>query len=730
MQILSLVLPLLLSAAPPAGPAEALWSAARSGDTAAIAAALDRGADVNARSRYEATALFYAADRGHLEAVRLLLARGADANLQDTFYRMRPIDLALGNGHVSVALLLLEKGSRSGGHALRTGVEKGDATLVRAALAAPDLDRAALQSALLAAEKEKRAEIAALVKAALDARPAEAGPAYAVDPATLSRYAGRYRSDASGLAVAVDVRNGQLVAETAGQPPMTLVPTAEGTFRVAQMEGTTVVFAGRAGSVETMTVQQPAATTVLAKMAAPDTAAPPVASAPAAAATGALAPAARTAPRPWPSFRGEGGAGNGDGQGAVVDWDLTTGRHVSWKTPIPGIANSSPIVWGEKVFVTTAVSRGGDATFRTGLYGDVKPVDDLSEHEFKLYCLDKGSGRVLWERTAHAGAPRVKRHTKASQANSTPATDGRRVVALFGSVGLLVAWDLEGRELWRADTGVLDSGWFFDATYQWGHASSPIIHQGSVIVQADVQERSFVAAWDLGTGRLRWRTEREGVSSWGTPAIVSAAGRDELVTNGTKVRAYDPATGALLSTLGPNSEVTVATPIVRDGVVYVTGGYPPVRPVYAIKAGARGDISLPAGRDSSEAVAWSNTREGTYIPTPILYGDWLFTCGNNGIVTVYDARTGQRLARTRVGAGGAFSASPVAADGKLYFANEDGEVHVVTADAQLAPVARNDVKEPIMATPAISDGLIVLRTLGHVYGLGRPAGTSPPSPAR
>jgi outer membrane protein assembly factor BamB len=642
MHILSAVVPLLLSAAPAAGPADALWSAARAGDTAGIAAALDRGADVNAKSRYEATALFYAADRGHLEAVRLLLSRGADVNLQDTFYRMRPIDLALGNGHVPVALLLLEKGSRSGGHALRAGVEKGDTALVKAALGAPDLDRAALQSALIAAEKEQRAEIAALVKAALDARPADAAPAPAADP------------------------------PRAGEAP--------------------------------------------ARQSAP--AGPPP------------APAARTAPRPWPSFRGAGASGNGDGQGAVVDWDLATGRHVLWKTPIPGIANSSPIVWGEKVFVTTAVSRGGDATFRTGLYGDVKPVDDLSEHEFKLYCLDKGSGRVLWERTAHAGAPRVKRHTKASQANSTPATDGRTVVALFGSVGLLVAWDLEGRELWRADTGVLDSGWFFDATYQWGHASSPIIHQGSVIVQADVQERSFVAAWDLASGRLRWRTEREGVSSWGTPAIVSASGRDELVTNGTKVRAYDPATGALLWTLGPNSEVTVATPIVRDGVVYVTGGYPPVRPVYAIKAGARGDISLPAGQEKSDAVAWSNTREGTYIPTPILYGDWLFTCGNNGIVTVYDARTGQRLARTRVGAGGAFSASPVAADGRLYLANEDGEVHVVAADPQLAPIAKNEVKEPIMATPAISDGLIVLRTLGHVYGLGQPPGTSPPSPAR
>jgi outer membrane protein assembly factor BamB len=708
---------LLVAAAPAADPREALWSAARAGDTAGIAAALDRGADVNAKSRYDATALFYAADRGHLEAVRLLVARGADVNLQDTFYKMRPLDLALGNDHAAVAVLLLEKGSRGGGRALRTGVALSDAPLVKAALAAPDTDRAALQVALAAAEKEKRVEIAALVKAALDARPPDAGPSYAVDPAVLPRYAGTYRSEASGLTVTVLLRDGQLVAESAGQVPLTLVPTAEATFRVAQMEGATVAFGGRGGLVESMTVTQPNATMVLTRVAAAATA--PDVTAPPAPAAASVAPAARTTPRPWPSFRGLGAAGNGDGQGAVVEWDVATGRNVKWKTPVPGLANSSPIVWGGKVFVTTAVSRAGDKTFRTGLYGDVKPVDDVSEHEWKLYCLDQGTGRVLWERTAHSGAPRVKRHTKASQANSTPATDGRRVVALFGSVGLLVAWDLDGKELWRADTGVLDSGWFFDATYQWGHASSPIIYKDSVIVQADVQERSYLAAWDLKTGKQLWRTEREGVSSWGTPSVVSAAGRDQVVANGTKIRGYDPATGEVLWTLGPNSEVTVATPVARDGIVYVTGGYPPVRPVYAIKAGAKGDISLPQGQESSAAVAWSNTREGTYIPTPILYGDYLFTCGNNGVVTVYDARTGQRVAPSRVGAGSAFSASPVAADGRLYFANEDGEVHVVSADARLEPIAKNDMKEVIMATPAISGGLIVVRTLGHVYGIGQ-----------
>jgi outer membrane protein assembly factor BamB len=429
----------------------------------------------------------------------------------------------------------------------------------------------------------------------------------------------------------------------------------------------------------------------------------------------------RTPPRNWPSFRGEAAAGNGDGQGALAEWDVSSGKGIKWKTPIPGIANASPIVWGDRVLVTTAVSKAGDNTFRTGLYGDVKPVDDLSEHEFKVYCLDKKTGRILWERTAHVGAPKVKRHTKGSQASSTPVADGTRVVAAFGSIGLLVAYDMAGKELWRADLGILDSGWFFDPTYQWGHSSSPIIHKDVVILQADIYKQSYIAAWDLKTGKQRWKTMRDGeISTWGTPTIVrTAAGADELVTNGTKIRAYDPSTGRLLWTLGPNSEVTVATPVAGHGLVYVTAGYPPVRPIYAIRPGASGDISLPKGTESSEAIAWSNTREGTYIPTPILYGDYLYTCGNNGVVTAYDAKTGQRAFRGRLGEGGAFSASPVAADGKLYFASEEGEIHVVAAGPGLAPIAKNDMKEVIMATPAISDGLIIVRTMGHVYGIGR-----------
>ena len=700
-------------------PNEALFDAARAGDVRAIEAALAAGASVNAASRYDVTPLIFAASNGRLDAVKLLVARGANVNARDSFYRSSAGGMAIGNGHVEIAVFLLQNGWEDGPNVLALfGVQSDNTALVKTALASK-VTRQGLESALGAAERMKRAALVPILKAALDALPTEpAAPAFAVDPATLGRYAGTYRAGAAGMTMSVTVQEGALTAQVPGQPAYRLTPSAAGVFRVPEVSAT-LTFTERDGRAESIQLVQGPATIVLSRI-TPDAAA--AANAPdAPVAPNAPVAAVRAAPRNWPSFRGEGGGGNADGQRAVTEWDVTTGKNIKWKTPIPGIANSSPITWGNRVFVTTAISKAGDKTFRTGLYGDVKPVEDLSEHEWKVYALDKATGKIVWERTPFSGLPKVKRHPKASQANSTPVTNGRSIVAAFGSIGLLVAWDMNGKELWRADLGILDSGWFFDPGVQWGHSSSPIIYGNSVILQADMQKGSYVAAWDLATGKQLWKTARtDEIPTWGTPAIVHApSGRSELVTNGTKVRGYDPATGKLLWTLGPNSEVTVGTPVTGHGLVFVTGGYPPVRPIYAIRPGANGDISLPKGSESSDAIAWSNMTDGTYIPSPLVYGDHLFTMNNNGIVNAYTALTGLRAFRGRIGEGGAFSASPVAADGRLYVASEDGEVYVVNAGPALTQIARNDMKEVIMATPAISDGLIVVRTLGHVYGIGQ-----------
>ena len=380
------------------------------------------------------------------------------------------------------------------------------------------------------------------------------------------------------------------------------------------------------------------------------------------------------------------------------------------------MGNSSPIVFSNRIFVTTAVSAKGDNSIRTGLYGDGDSVNDLSQHSFRLLALDTQTGAIVWDREVHRTAPTVKRHLKSSQSNATPATDGRRVIVLFGTVGVLAAYDFTGKELWRRDLGVIEANDPQAGAAQWGHASSPIIYGDLVIVQADRVRDSYLAAFRAATGEPVWRVARDEPSTWATPNVVHAASGDELVTNGQKVRAYDPATGKLLWTLGPNSEVVVATPVVSDGLALVTAGYPPVRPVYAIRPGHRGDLSLPEGQRSSAAVAWSHARGGTYIPTPLPYRGLLYTVNNNGIVSAYRIDGGDQIYATRLPQG-SFSASPVAADGRLYITSETGEVHVLRAGTDFQLLTTNAMDEVVMATPAISDGLLVIRTLNHLVGI-------------
>jgi outer membrane protein assembly factor BamB len=423
----------------------------------------------------------------------------------------------------------------------------------------------------------------------------------------------------------------------------------------------------------------------------------------------------------WPQFRGPGASGVADGRPTAVEWNAEKNENILWRTPIPGLSVASPIVWGERVFVTTAISSDPNAKVRYGLYGDVEPSPDLSPHTWKVYALDKRTGKILWERVAHTGVPRTKRHPKSSQNNSTPATDGKHVVALFGSEGLYT-YDWNGALLWKKDLGPLDAGWFYDPDYEWGSASSPIIWRNLVIVQCDRQENSFLAAFDLRTGKELWRTLRDEIPSWGTPTVYEGQTRAELITHATKfIRGYDPLTGKELWRLAPNSEVTAPTPFVAHDLIFVTNGYRVIQPIYAIRPGASGDISLQGGAASSDAIAWSVKNGGPYMPTPVVYGEYLYVCANNGVLTVYEARTGTRVYRERLGGtGGAFSASPVAADGKIYFTSEDGDVFVVKAGPKYELLAKNPMGEVLMATPAISDGILIIRGMKSVYAVAPP----------
>jgi len=420
----------------------------------------------------------------------------------------------------------------------------------------------------------------------------------------------------------------------------------------------------------------------------------------------------------WPSFRGANASGVADGKPTATSWDATKGTNILWKTPIPGLAHASPVVWGDKVFVTTAVSSKGGEYFRHGLYGDVDMDKDTSPHTWHVYAIDKRTGKIIWDRIAHEGVPKIKRHIKSTHASSTPATDGNYVVAFFGSEGLF-CYDLKGKLIWKKDLGLLDTGWFYDPDYQWGTASSPIIYKNMVIVQCDVQKNSFIAAYDLKDGKQLWMTPREEIPSWGTPTIYEGPARVELITNATRaVRAYDPMTGKELWRLVGNPEVTATTPITGHGLIFICNSYRPNQPIYAIRGGATGDISLKPNETTNQHVAWSMQRGGTYMPSPLIYGEYLYTCANQGVMACYNPKTGERLYQQRIGdKGGSYSASPVAADGKIYLSSEDGEIFVVKAGAKYELLATNQMGEVLMATPAISDGMIFVRGRNNVFAI-------------
>jgi outer membrane protein assembly factor BamB len=423
----------------------------------------------------------------------------------------------------------------------------------------------------------------------------------------------------------------------------------------------------------------------------------------------------------WPSFRGQQASGVAEKQNLPDKWDVKTGENILWSTPIPGLAHSSPVVWGNRIFVTSAVSSDPNATFRPGLYGDGDASKDNSQHRWMLYAMDKRTGKVLWEQIAYQGVPVEKRHIKSTYANSTPATDGRVVVAWFGSQGVH-AYDVKGRFLWKVDLGRLDLGAYDIPTYEWGSASSPIIWNNLVILQCDTQNDSFMLALNANTGETVWKTEREEIPSWGTPTIAVTSAGPQLVTNASNyVRGYDPRTGKELWRLGRSSKITAPTPVFADDTFVIVSGRAPERPIFAVRAGgAKGDITLAEGKENSEAIAWSRTGRGSYMPTPLIYDGILYVLANNGLLDAYNFRTGEEIYRQRLPlVGSGFSASPIASDGKLYLSNEDGEMLVIAAGQKFSHVATNSMGEMLMATPALSDGVMYVRSSRSLFAIGR-----------
>jgi outer membrane protein assembly factor BamB len=417
----------------------------------------------------------------------------------------------------------------------------------------------------------------------------------------------------------------------------------------------------------------------------------------------------------WATFRGPFARGIADKQDLPTDWDIKSGRNIRWKTAIPGQGHSSPVVWEDKLFVTS-VTRTKPPALVLGDAGGIALANDKIAHTWRVSCLNAKDGTLLWSKDLHAGVPRATRHVKSSQVNATPATDGRTVVAILGSEGLY-ALDMQGNLKWRADLGVLNPGLYRSPESEWGHASSPIIFENRVIVQVDRHSDSYLAAFDLLTGKRAWNVTRVERPVWSTPTLHTVGPRTELiVVGGEYVRGYDPRTGQEIWRFRDEAEVKMPTPFVADDLIVLAGGYRG-RPLYALKPGAQGDISEAENATTGRYLAWRSEAGGPYTTTPLAYQGVLYAVRDEGILGTYDLKTGATLYRQRTNT--THSASPIASDGKIYLAAEGGEVIVLKAGRTFAQVARNDMGETVMATPAIANNTLYVRTAGYVYAIGR-----------
>ncbi len=744
----------------------ALFQAARNGDLDAVRRAIESGVDVNATTAYGTTALFFACDRGYVDIVKFLLEKGADPNKVDTFYGATPMTWAASKKHLDVIAELARNGADGREALLLRAVATGDEDLVRALLAADFAGPRLLGRArdlVPSSDKEQIQQILEWLDQKIDAMNSDQLDGDSPIELPLERldwWTGHYRMDGGGLQATIERDGDRLTLQLgAGAGRSNLSPLTDHEFT---MGATVVRFPQTEGPAQQLVLFLNGQRMELKRVAeshspdmannsagdrgdgdaggekdaspesAPDTEprfAPDRAE--------SLAADRAVSGPQWPGFRGTGARGVAEGQHPPLRWDWESGQNILWSSEIPGLGNSCPTIWGDHVYVTTAIGKTESGELRIGLYGDVDPVQDDDEYQFCVMCFDRRDGTLLWKQICYEGKPAVKRHPKSTHANPTVATDGHYVVAFFGSEGLFCLTP-DGKPVWQRDFGILDSGWFYDPGYQWGFGASPVIFEGRVFLQSDIQEGSFVAALDLETGQTLWRTSREEIPTWSTPTVHRFGELPMLITHGTRAaRGYDARDGRLLWTMPKHSEIVVPTPFVAHDLIFLASGYRPIQPIVALRNSARGELT-PATEDiPDEGIAWKRPRGGPYMPTPIVYGDYLYCCSNNGILTCIQADTGREVYRERMRADGgstSFTASPVAADGHLYLTAEDGRVLVVKAGPEYDLVAVNKLDGPVLATPAISRGSMFFRTSSRLVAVSEPddansASQQAPNPA-
>jgi outer membrane protein assembly factor BamB len=423
--------------------------------------------------------------------------------------------------------------------------------------------------------------------------------------------------------------------------------------------------------------------------------------------------------RQWTSYRGNQSSGVLDNTNLPETFDLTKMSNVRWKIEVPGLGLSSPVIWDNKIFITSAVSQADKAGFKPGIYGDIAPVKDSSMHEWKVFCLDKNSGRTIWEKTAYKGIPGMRRHPKSTHANTSVATDGKYVVAFFGSEGLF-CYDMNGNLVWQKSFGLLKSVFYMVKTAEWEFASSPIIYKGVLIVQCDVLENSFVAAFDLKTGKELWKTQRDEYPGWCTPNIYTNAGKTYVALNGFKNRgAYDLETGKEIWKMSGGGDIQIPTPIVGNDLIYFNSAHGRYSPIIAVKTNAVGDITLKETETSNDFIKWSLPRGGSYMHTLLLYKTHLYNVNWNGAVICLDPLTGKEIYNAKLGNSKSFIASPVASDGKIYIVDEEGTVYILKDGETFNLLGEIPLNDICMTAPALTDGMILFRTQKYLIAVGK-----------
>jgi outer membrane protein assembly factor BamB len=423
----------------------------------------------------------------------------------------------------------------------------------------------------------------------------------------------------------------------------------------------------------------------------------------------------------WPQFRGPA-AGVADDDPALPD-SWSESENVAWKAAIPGMGWSSPVVWGDHVLITSAVSAGKEPQPVKGLYD---PGDDFGKtkptaaHRWFVHDVDFATGKIRWSRELHSGVPPLLRHIKNSFSSETPVTDGERVYVYFGVIGLLAALDMTGKTLWTKE---LEPG---NGPQEFAPAASPVLHDGRLYILSDNTRASFLFAFDAKTGREIWRTPRDEVENWATPFVWVNPVRTEIVTNGRRaVRSYG-LDGKLLWQLTGMTGNVVPTPFSKHGLLYLSSGYPgaAVRPALAVRPGATGDITLKPDETSNEYVVWFQPTLGTYQTSALVYGDYYYTLLDRGLLLCHEAKTGKQMyGRQRISPeASAFTASPWAYNGKVFVLSEDGDTFVIQAGPEFKVLGRNTLNEMALATPAIARGSLLVRTQSSLYRITKKGG--------